>query len=477
MSTCVFAIFGATGNLAENKLLPALYGLHVKGQLADCTKILGIGRRDWDDAAWRLKIAEVLNTENNEHLSSFLQRLLFFSGDYQDPEMFSGLKEKLAPFHNLIFYLSVRPADFALIAERLAQVNLHQSDEIRHLVIEKPFGYDLESAQALDNQLHLYFKEEQIFRIDHYLGKETIQNILVFRFANVLLEPLWNRNYIDHVQISHAETRGVENRADYYEDAGALRDMIQSHLLQLLTLVAMEPPVCMEAEALRDEKVKVLRSIRPIHPSAVSAHAVRAQYIAGNVNNEMVHGYLQEPKVAKDSITETYAALKLYIDNWRWRGVPFYLRTGKRLASTGSSVNIRFKQPPLQLFKETSIEKLNPNWLLLNIQPDESLQLEIQIKQAGLEMRTRTTKLDASYRDTDTPKLDAYEALLLDIIEGDHSLFLRYDEVAWAWKIVDPILKTWASERYYIPTYKAGTWGPEEANRLFDKEDQHWRNG
>jgi glucose-6-phosphate 1-dehydrogenase len=287
---------------------------------------------------------------------------------------------------------------------------------------------------------------------------------------------LWNRNYVDHVQITHSEAQGTEGRAGYYDGAGALRDMIQSHLLQMLTLVAMEPPASLDAESLRDEKVKVLRSIRPIAHNSISAHAFRAQYGRGKVNGAAVPGYLEEGGVPADSVTETYAALKLFIDNWRWRNVPFFIRTGKRMARDNFMIAIRFKHPPQQLFRETRIERLKPNWLVMNIQPSECLRIELQVKQQGLEMRTETTRLDASSCGINQPRLDAYQTLLLDVVEGDHSLFLRYDEVNWAWRVVDPVLKEWAVERDFIHTYAAGSWGPEEASRLFTRDDQQWRN-
>ncbi|HYE37470.1 glucose-6-phosphate dehydrogenase [Methylocaldum sp.] len=486
LDACVFTIFGATGHLSRNKLLPALYHLDKASRLPAAVTVLGFGRRDWDTPYWRAEVSRELEDRlgtdlDKDALGRFCNRLHFFSGDISDPESSMRLQQVLETTpefpRNHVYYLSLPPSEYKEAAGYLAFSGLNQETTgWRRLVVEKPFGYHLEDAQILDHCLHRDFAEHQIFRIDHYLGKETVQNIFVFRFANLMWEPLWNRNLIDHVQITHSETAGVEDRAAYYDTAGALRDMIQSHLMQMLALVAMEPPAIMDAESIRDEKVKVLKSIRPIAKAAVHAHAFRAQYARGRLKDQEVPGYLEERHVEKQSTTETYAALKLYIDNWRWRNVPFYLRTGKRLARNSSLIAIRFKHPPQQLFRETQIDELRPNWLLMGIQPEQCIRAEVQVREPGLGMRARTTQLDASTCYQAGYQVDAYEALLLDVIGGDHSQFLRSDEVEWAWRVVDPIIRTWSVEREFIHTYPAGSWGPEEADRIFEREDQEWRH-
>ncbi|MDD5578079.1 MAG: glucose-6-phosphate dehydrogenase [Methylobacter sp.] len=481
---CTYVIFGATGNLSRIKLMPALYHLDAGNHLPEGTRILAIGRRPWDQQKWQAEVRDMIQAKeepDEKVFQRFSERLYYHQGDIEQEQCYTelaGLLNQENKFtKNIAFYLSISPSDFGTVMEFLSKNSLFNEEYgWRRVIIEKPFGYDLDSAQALQKRISQYLTEDQIYRIDHYLGKGMVQNVLVFRFANVMLEPLWNRNYIDHIQITHSETIGIESRGEYYNRAGALRDMLQSHLLQLLTLMAMEPPVSMEAESLRDEKVKVLKSIRPIPKEAVHGHAFRAQYGKGTINGEKVESYLQEDHIPSNSVTETYAAMKLYIDNWRWRGVPFYLRTGKRMAKAQSTISICFRHPPLQFFRDTQVQCMNPNWVLLGIQPEECIRMEMTVKEPGLEMKTRVSSLDASFRNYDEKAIDAYEDLLLDVLKGDRSLFLRFDEVEHAWRVVEPILQTWAIERDYIATYPAGSWGPEDSSRLFDKESQSWRS-
>lgn len=478
-------IFGAAGNLSRLKLIPALFSLERLGRLPDKLVLLGCNieqrrREEW--VAEICKIVEPLypNGIDKAVLERFSARWHYHASVPGDDAAYTRLQQMIevdeAFPSNVVFYMAVRPAGVQEIVEKLGGVGLlKQKNGWRRVVIEKPFGYDLLSAQTLQASLYRHLDEPQIFRIDHYLGKGTVQNVMVFRFANILLEPLWNNHYIDHVQITHSETIGIEGRADYYDGSGALRDMIQSHLLQLMALVAMEPPVTMSAEHLRDEKVKILQAIRPITQNSVNAHAFRGQYTNGIIDGKAVPGYLEETGVPEGSSTETYAALKVFVDNWRWAGVPFYLRTGKRMADASSAICIRFKNPPQDLLRHTRKGPQRPNWIMLGIQPHDCMKMELQVKVPGLDLHTRTISLDATYRKGAEDNFDAYEGLLLDVMLGDQSLFLRIDEVEAAWRVVDPILKVWAMERGFITGYPAGSAGPRGTYRLFDRDDQFWR--
>lgn len=488
---CSFVIFGATGNLVTEKLLPALYLLESQDRLGQELQFVAFARRDWKQEEWckhlHLALQDALGERYEAVLAERLaQRFDYVQGDHGDEKAYQKLKEalskpRLGSCENIVFYLAIAPGDCLTVVSQLHRAGFSGGFSRHRIVVEKPFGEDVESARMLNIRLHENFSEEQIYRIDHYLGKETVQNLLVFRFANMLIEPIWNRNHIDHVQITVAEEKGIGTRGGYYDKTGALRDMLQNHLLQLLTFVAMEPPAMLDADALRDEKVKVLRSIRPIPRRSVNSFAFRAQYGEGHLNGETVKSYQAETGVEVNSTVETFAAVKLYIDNWRWRGVPFYLRTGKRMPKNQSTIAIRFRHPPQQLFRETPLENMEPNWIVLSIQPHESMHMEIHSKQPGLGMNTRLNKMIASFRYEEDAAVDAYvnnayANLLLDVIAGDRSLFIRFDEVEWAWRVVDPILRQWSQDTEFIHSYPAGTWGPEECGRLFDDEDQEWRN-
>ena len=491
VTPCSIVIFGASGDLTSRKLIPALYHLHKEKQMPSEFRIIGFARREKTDDSWRKELREALDQFSRTKpvddavWQSFSKNIFYCIGDLTDAAAFEKLEKQLTSFgseplrRNLLCYLATLPSQFGLVVEHLHEAGLlHKEDENgwQRIVIEKPFGHDLASAVQLNSELTRYARESQIFRIDHYLGKETVQNILMFRFSNSIFERLWNRDLVDHVQITVSEKLGVGQRGGYYEEAGALRDMVQNHLLQVTSLIAMEPPVSLDAEPIRDEKVKLLKSIRPLKPENVARQVVRGQYFAGSVDGEPRPGYRQEPKVKPASNVETYVAIKLFIDNWRWSGIPFYLRTGKNLPASASDVRIQFRPTPHVLFAAVCGEGLDPNALTLRLQPNEGISLRFNGKVPGTTFGVRPVRMHFSY-DSEfgayTP--EAYERLLLEAMAGDATLFIRRDEVETAWKIVDSIKEAWndkpLSNREF---YAAGTWGPVAADDLLAESGHKW---
>ncbi len=484
-------IFGAAGDLAHRKLFPALYNLMVDHWLPHQINVVGFSRQPFDDDTFRQEIRHSIEQFSRQPLNpdifeQFASGMHYVAANFDDAHAYEELRDLLLRINedqhmvgNYLFYLATPPTFYPIIAEHLGEVGLnvppHDQGWVR-IIVEKPFGRDLASAIELNTQLHKVFDETQIFRIDHYLGKETVQNILVFRFANGIFEPLWNRQYIDHVQITVAESLGVEGRGTYYDTAGALRDIVQNHMMQLVSLIAMEPPVVFEADAVRDEKVKVLRAIRPLSTRDVAQYTVRAQYDEGYVEGTKVPGYLDEPDIPSDSRTESYMAMRLLIDNWRWAGVPFYLRTGKRLAKRATEIAIQFKKAPHRFFNQTATPDLEPNLLTLKIQPDEGIALRFGAKVPGPIVRIRTVNMDFLYGTSFADQApEAYERLLLDAMIGDSTLFTRKDEVEAAWSLVTSLLTGWERAKGPIPTYEAGTWGPPEADELIARDGFRWR--
>jgi glucose-6-phosphate 1-dehydrogenase len=488
-------IFGATGDLTHRKLMPALYNLACARLLPRGFSVVAFARRPYSDDRFREEMREAVNRFSRtrpvrpEVWDEFAQGIFYLQSDFSDPTGYQRLAQLLAKVDeergtcgNYLYYLATPPSAYPEIIRRLGEAGLARRKGERkncwgRIIIEKPFGYDLSSAQALNRQVHEAFDEEQIYRIDHYLGKETVQNILVFRLANGIFEPLWNRRYVDHVQITVAETIGVEGRGAYYDQAGVLRDIVQNHMLQLLALVAMEPPISFEADYVRDEKVKVLKAIRPFTPETVKTCIVRGQYGPGIMDGVPVPGYRQEPNVAPDSTTETYVALKLWLDTWRWADVPFYLRSGKRLPKRATEISIHFKQAPLLLFGQSVSDEVKPNLLVLKIQPDEGISLRFGAKVPGPTIHIQPVNMDFRYGTSfGSESPDAYERLLLDCMLGDSTLFTRNDEIEAAWGLVTQILEAWqGSPPPDFPNYPAGSWGPLAAHELMARDGRAWR--
>ena len=485
----IFVIFGATGDLNCRKLAPALYNLFLDGWLPEEFSVIGTGRTMHTDEAFREKMKESVNQfsrsgkADDSKWETFAQHITYQVADIKDAASFKNFGIKIDAYNtqwnakaNVIFYLAVAPDLFPVIAENISKAGLIGNAEKTRIVIEKPFGHDLETSKELNMLLSNIFSEKQIYRIDHYLGKETVQNIMAFRFANSILEPIWNRSYIQHVQISVTEQLGVEDRGGYYDGAGALRDMIQNHLLQLLCLIAMEPPVNFDADEVRNRKVDVLRAIRKFDPETVRMSSVRGQYGPGWMEGKQVPGYREEENVAKDSNTETFAAIKFFIDNWRWQGVPFYVRTGKRIHQSSSVISIQFRDVPHFVFPKEAAESWQQNRLIISIQPEMSVRLQVQAKRPGLDMVLNTVDMVFDYKGAYTNQgPEAYETLLLDVMMGDQTLFMRGDQVEEAWQILMPVLKSWTNKiSLNFPNYSADSWGPELAEALIARDGFHW---
>jgi glucose-6-phosphate 1-dehydrogenase len=486
--SCAVVVFGATGDLTARKLVPALYNLARERALPGGFSVVGFARRDWTDESFRAQMKEAVAKYSREPINealwdSFAHGLHYVQGSFDDLSAYVTLGDRLAKQDashgaagNRLFYLATPPRSYIEIATRLGEAGLVRGGRDggwSRVVIEKPYGHDLQSARQLDQSMGLVFRERQIYRIDHYLGKETVQNIMVFRFANGIFEPLWNRRYVDNVQVSVAETVGVEGRGGYYEEAGALRDMVQNHLLQVLSLIAMEPVASLRGDAVRDEKAKVFQAVRPI--SDVPRDTVRAQYTAGAILGAQVAAYREEDDVAPASKTETYVAMKLHIDNWRWAGVPFYLRVGKRLPKRATEVAITFKTAPLHLFHGGAGEEPAPNLLVLRIQPDEGISLRFGAKVPGTRADVRPVNMDFRYGSSfgiEAP--EAYERLLLDAMLGDPTLFTRWDSVEAAWALLTPVLDAWRDGASPLQFYEAGTWGPPAADTIIERDEATW---
>ncbi len=476
-----FVIFGASGDLTSRKILPALANLARAGSIGKDFSLIGIARSELDDQGFRELIEKAVGSPCPE-FEEIISRAQYVTGEYTHPDTFVALREALekasgVSMGNVTYYLATIPEMFGEVASELNRAGLTkpEGDNFIRLVIEKPFGRDLQGAQVLDDTLHKAFSESQLFRIDHYMGKENVQNLLALRFANAIFEPIWNRRFVDSVQITVAESLGVEHRGGFYESEGALRDIVQNHVMQVLALTLMEPPSRIEADSIRDEKVKLLHAVEIMEPDQVGDRVVRGQYLGGIIEGKQVPAYRQEPGVSPNSTTETFVAMKLNVDNWRWANVPIYVRTGKRLPARVTEVAMQFQRVPHLSFSSKLSRDLRPDMLILRIQPDEGVSLNFGVKVPGPEFKLQSVSMDFSYSDVfPEPPADAYERLILDALIGDATLFIRSDEVRQAWRIVEPIQKSWADNGEPLSTYDSGTWGPVEASRLVQVDGRSW---